>query len=140
MEPRAGGRINFLFKHKNLSPNEEPPEKYREVHDPGVNMVVQVTQCDPPRLLSFTWEGDTPGVGSEVTFELTPVGEDVQLVLTHRKLGTDAERVNVSGGWHVHTAILVALLSGDTPPPLWAAHSQLEKAYGKRLEKPLSAR
>lgn len=134
MEQRAGGRVNFRFHHKNLSPNEKPPEKYREVHHPGVDMIAEVTQCDPPRLLSFTWESDTPGASSEVIFELTPVGEDVQLVLTHRKLGSDAERANVSGGWHLHTAILFAELSGSTPPPLWTAHSQLEEAYGKRLE------
>lgn len=135
MELRVGGRVDLLFRHSNLSPNEEPPEKYKEVHDPGVGMVGKVTQCDPPRLLGFTWEGDTPEAESEVVFELSPEGEDVRLVLTHRRLGSDAERANVSGGWHIHTAILDAVLSGATPPPLWAAHSQLEALYGKRLEK-----
>jgi len=134
MELRVGGRVDLLFRHANLSPDEEPPEKFREVHDPGVRMTGEVTQCDPPRLLGFTWEGETPEARSEVTFELTPSGEDIQLVLTHRRLGSDEERVKVSGGWHIHTAILCARLSGATPPPLWAAFEQLEAAYGKRLK------
>ena len=40
-----------------------------------------VTRCDPPRVLSYTW-----GEHSEVTFELSPQGDDVLLVLTHRRL------------------------------------------------------
>jgi uncharacterized protein YndB with AHSA1/START domain len=134
MELRVGGKVDLLFRHSNLSPDEEPPEKYREVQDPGVNMTGEITQCEPPRLLGFTWEGDTPDAKSEVIFQLTPIGEDVELVLTHRRLGSDAERVNISGGWQIHTAILDAILSGSTPPPLWAAFSDLETFYGKRLE------
>jgi uncharacterized protein YndB with AHSA1/START domain len=95
-------------------------------------MIGTVTECEPPRRLGFTWEGATPEEQSEVTFELTPKGEHVELVLTHRRLASDADRTDVSIGWHVHTGILVALLSGATPPPLWAAHGRLEVAYGKQ--------
>jgi len=133
IELRVGGRAELLFKHSQISPHETPPEKYREVHDPGVGMVGLVTQCEPPRLLAFTWDGATLGEGSEVLFELSPQGDEVQLTLTHRKLQSDAERINVSSGWHLHTAILAAHLTGATPPPLWAAHSRLEAAYAKRL-------
>jgi uncharacterized protein YndB with AHSA1/START domain len=124
--------VELLFRHGAISPDEQPPEKYREVHDPGFSMIGTVTECEPPRRLSFTWEGATPEEQSEVTFELTPKGEHVELVLTHRRLASDADRTDVSIGWHVHTGILVALLSGATPPPLWAAHGRLEVAYGKQ--------
>lgn len=132
MEPCVGGKCALVFRHANLSPGETPPEKYREVHDPGISTNAEITKFEPPRLLTFLWE-EEPGRSTEVSFELTPQGDDVQLVLTHRFLATPQELRSVSGGWHLHTAILDALLSGSTPPPLWAAHERLEAEYGKRL-------
>ncbi len=132
IEPRVGGRLNLLFRHRNLSPEETPPEKYKEVHDPGVPMTGMVTPYDPPRLLGITWEEDDRH--SEVLFELAPEGADVRLVLTHRKLISEAERADVSSGWDIHTAILYARLSGTTPPPLWAAHDRIEALYLDQLK------
>lgn len=134
MEPRVGARVPLRFHHINIAGDEEPPEKFVEVHDPGFTMEVEVSQCEPPRLLGLSWpEGDTGHV-SEVVFELTPQGEDVRLVLTHRRIQSDAYRTNVSCGWHVHLSILTALLAGDTPPPFWAMHGRLEAMYQKMLE------
>lgn len=132
MELRVGGRVELLFRHENLAPGQTPPEKYREVQDPGVTMVGEVTQCDPPRLIAFTWEGDTPEEQSEVAFELTPEGDDVRLVLTHRRLASDKQR-DVSGGWHLHLSMLIAKLAGNTPPVFWVAHERLEALYKSRL-------
>lgn len=42
-----------------------------------------VTHEEPPRRLSYTWNDD-----SEVTLELEPLGEDVRLLLTHRRAAT----------------------------------------------------
>ena len=134
MELREGGRAELLFLHRNLSPDEEPPEKYRDVHYAGFSMSAQVLECEPMRRLSLTWEGTTPEEQSVVSFELTPHGEDVELVLIHRRLNSDAERADVSAGWHLHTAILAALLAGDTVPPLWAAHQMLEGQYRRRVQ------
>jgi uncharacterized protein YndB with AHSA1/START domain len=131
MELRPGGAVKLQFRHAEISPHETPPEKFREVHNPGFSMDGKILRCEPPRVLSFTWEGNTPEDQSEVTFELTPKGEDVELVLTHSRLAADAERQNVSVGWHLHAAILIAQLSGNTPPPLWAAFERLEAAYAK---------
>jgi hypothetical protein len=61
-------------------------------------------------------------------------------VLTHRQLGSDAERAGVSSGWHIHTAILDALLSESTPPPLWAANARWDAAYTKRLKESTEAK
>lgn len=133
MELRVGGSVELLFRHSLLSPDEEPPEECREVHDPGVPMTARITRCEAPRLLGFTWPGETPEQESEVVFELFPQGEDVRLVLTHRQLPSDVERANVSSGWHIHTALLHARLTGNTPLPLWAARDLLAAQYRKRL-------
>jgi uncharacterized protein YndB with AHSA1/START domain len=72
IELREGGRVE-LQPLRTEGTEQRPTE--RKVQ--GV-----VTRCEPPRVLSFTWsEADTPH--SEVTFELTPQGEQVRLVLTH---------------------------------------------------------
>jgi uncharacterized protein YndB with AHSA1/START domain len=134
MELRVGGKAELFFRHADLSPTETPPEKYKQYHDPGDTMIAQVTQCEPPRLLSYTWGSALPGEGSEVTFELTPQGEEVKLVLTHRRLAPNPEeRAGTGAGWHTHIAILIAHLSGAKPPPFWATHGRLETEYAKRF-------
>ncbi len=125
-EPRAGGRIEFVMHHAKLSPDETPPEKYAQVHEPGVTFEGRVLRYEPPHVLSYTF-GDEE---SQVTFELTPQGHQVRLVVTHRSTGEDIkEQFNYAGGWHTHLAILVALLEGSTPPKFWANHARLESHY-----------
>jgi len=65
-EPRAGGKIEFVMHHSKLSPGETPPEKYAQVHEPGVTFEGRVLRYEPPRVLSYTF-GDEE---SQVTFEL----------------------------------------------------------------------
>src|SRR5688500_3227888 len=79
-ELRAGGATTLVFDHGNLSDEKETPEKYRQFQ--GYRSSGRVLACQPPRLLTITWEDD----GSEVSFELSPQGKEVKLVLTHRKL------------------------------------------------------
>jgi uncharacterized protein YndB with AHSA1/START domain len=128
-ELRAGGKAEFAMHHVNLAPGETPPEKYKHVHDPGVKFEGRVLRCEPPRLLVFTFGGDD----SEVTFELTPEGRQVLLVLTHRAKGEDLpEMNNFSTGWHTHLTMLVALLEGTPPPPFWGTHARLTAEYAER--------
>lgn len=134
MELREGGHVALQFRHSQLAPDEAPPEEYRECHEPGVSMHARITQFDPPRLLGFTWEGASDTDYSEVVFELSPQGSQVQLVLTHRRLRDADQQANVSGGWHLHLLFLVARLEGRTPPPFWATHAQLEVEYRRRAE------
>src|SRR6478735_2379426 len=70
MELRAGGKMELFFHHKNITPDEAPPEEYCNVHEKGSNMPGTVLRCEPPRLLSYTFSTD-----SDVTFELIPQGE-----------------------------------------------------------------
>ena len=127
VQPWVGGNVDLNFRHADLSPQkEEVPEKYRQCEN-GASFTVEVTRCEPPSLLSHTWAD-----GSEVTFELTPQGEGVLLVLTHRRL-TPAIMLSVAGGWHTHLGILVDHLDGRTPQPFWSTHARLEAEYEPRI-------
>lgn len=127
VQPWVGGGVELHFKHADLSPQQEPvPDKYKQ-YENGIGFSAEVTRCEPPHLLSHTWAD-----GSEVTFELTPQGEAVLLVLTHRRL-TPTEMLSVAGGWHTHLGILVDHLNGRTPQPFWSTHARLEAEYEQRI-------
>ena len=132
MELRPGGRAELRFRHADLTSVQEPtPDKYKAMEN-GVSVPCTVTACRPPHLLSMTWDG-APFADSEVTFELSPQGTDVRLVLTHRKLPNRAMMVNVSGGWHTHLAILEDELAGQDRRAFWSTHARLEGEYEKRI-------
>jgi uncharacterized protein YndB with AHSA1/START domain len=127
MELRVGGRVELTYRNSELSAHAEPaPDKYRKYE--GASFQGRITRCEPPRLLSYTW-----GDGSEVTFELSPEGENVLLVLTHCRLPDRATMVRVGSGWHAHLGILVDQLEGREPRPFWSTHARLEAEYEKRL-------
>jgi uncharacterized protein YndB with AHSA1/START domain len=129
MELRKGGKMTLLFRHKNLAPDEVPPEEHKEHHDTGRSMEGIVTRCEPPRVLAYTL-GSTGD--SEATFELTPQGKDVLLVLTHRARGEDTDyTAGFGAGWHTHFAHLIALLDGAPRPPFWSMHARLRVEYEK---------
>lgn len=127
MEPKVGGKVELFFHHKSLSPSETPPEQFKQVQEPGFKMPATVLRWEPPRVLSYTFDDN-----SDVTFELTPQGRDVVLVLTHRSRGEDLPFLTgYASGWHTHLAYLLALLE-ETPPPLfWAMHTRLKADYEK---------
>ena len=142
MELRVGGRVELQFRHETLAAVPEPvPEKYQQGGcggGCGHALVGQVTRCEPPRLLAFTWEmdeGARDGSGSEVTFELTPGAEGVvQLLLRHVRLGEDRDRLtSVAAGWHTHVGLMIAQLRGEAPGPFWSTHARLEAAYAAQL-------
>ena len=54
-----------------------------------------------------------------VTFDLTPQGDKVLLVLVHSRIADRSTRVNVSAGWHVHLDTLVTRLEGKSPSAFW---------------------
>jgi uncharacterized protein YndB with AHSA1/START domain len=130
MELRVGGRMELNFRNSDLSPHAEPtPDKYKKYEEHSV--CGRMTRCDPPRILSYTWGGEASD--SEVTFELSPRGQEVLLVLTHRRLSGRAGMVSVAGGWHTHLGILTDQLEGREPRPFWSTHAQLEAEYERRL-------
>lgn len=125
MELKAGGKYTLNFVHKNLAPDETPPEEFKQVQDPGVSFDGTVLRCEPPRLLSYTFDEE-----SEVTFELTPQDDKVILVLTHRSTGVDLPSLHgYASGWHIHLAHLIALLEGTPRPGFWTLHMKLKEEY-----------
>lgn len=131
IEPRVGGLVELKFRHSELSNTDDPiPEKYKHMED-GTFFTGRVTEWEPPRLLSYTW-GEPTGEESLVTFTLKPKGENVLLVLTHRRLGDDPTiLISVSSGWHTHLGILTDRLNGNEPQGFWSVHIRMEKEYGK---------
>lgn len=132
MDLRVGGKVELTFNHENLTPHtEKVPDKYK-AHAEESTMEGRITQLDPPHLLSYTW-AEASGE-SEVTFELTPNGNEVLLKLTHRRLGDKrATLISVAAGWHTHLGILLDKLTGRNPKGFWSIHSRMEKEYANRL-------
>ncbi|AGC48283.1 Aha1 domain-containing protein [Myxococcus stipitatus DSM 14675] len=130
MELRVGGRVELRFFHSGLS-HEPVPERYAVMRDGHVH-TGRVTRCEPPFVLAYTWAEQT-GAPSEVTFELSARGEEVLLVLTHRRLVTRADRVSVASGWDAHLGILEDVLSGRAPRGFWSTHALREAEYERRL-------
>lgn len=128
MAPYAGGTVDHLFRHPELS-TEPTPDRYKDF-DTSPAMHGEVTEYDPPRRLAYTWPGDNGS--SEVTFELFTEGKNVLLVLTHRRLAPDA-MTNVSAGWDSHLGILIDVLNGNTPRGFWSTFDRLEQHYAARF-------
>jgi len=127
MEQRKGGKLELFFRHENIAPGEQPPEKFKHVQDPGFKMPGTILRWEPPHVLSYTFDED-----SDVTFELTPQGREVVLVLTHRSRGEDLPFLTgYASGWHTHLTLLLALLEGSPLPPFWAPHLKLREEYEK---------
>jgi uncharacterized protein YndB with AHSA1/START domain len=129
MEPRTGGKMQLVFRHSNLAPDEVPPTEYAEVHNKGRTMDGRILRWEPPRVLSYTF-GST--ADSDVTFDLTPQGNQVLLVVTHRSRGEDIPDLpNFGSGWHSHLGLLIALLEGKARPPFWPTHTRLLADYSR---------
>lgn len=127
MDVRAGGAFAFLFDHNTLSPESGTvPERYKDAI--GHRSTGKVLAAEPPRMLHITW-----GDGSDVMFELEPVGNRTRLIITHRNLATRGDMVGVSGGWHTHTGVLVDVVAGRTPPNFWKSHAGADALYEKEM-------
>lgn len=132
MELRVGGRVEFVFRNRELTGHDDPPPpKYAE-YDKESFMHGRVTICEPPRRLAYTW-GEKTGEDSEVTFELTKRADKVLLVLTHRRLGSRDTMLGAAGGWHAHLDILADRLEGRAPASFWPTHTRLEAEYDRRI-------
>ena len=132
MEPRVGAAFELRFHHSSLSAKKAPtPERFKNIEDGHVSQH-RVTRFEPPRLLSITWGSGADGP-SEVTFELTPRGDQVLLVLTHRNLADRGAMTGVAGGWHSHLTVLVERLNGREPAAFWSIFAETDGEYEKRF-------
>ena len=126
MELKAAGRVKLRFRFADLSGETRPPGRDQECEIDG-----RITRCEPPRLLSYTWDNEPDA--SEVSFELTPRGKDVLLVVTHRRLSDRGKMVSVASGWNTHLGILTDHLDGREPRAFWSTKFRMEAEYEKRL-------
>ena len=131
-ELRVGGTVELNFKNSGLSelPDEAPAEKYQDMPE-EVSFSGKVTDCDPPRRLSFIWPGKDED--SEVTYELEAKGEDVLLTITHARIKEREDLLGASAGWHTHLDILVDVMNNQPAQPFWTMHNKLEKDYQSRF-------
>lgn len=124
--------FSLHFDHNSLSPNSEPtPERFCDM-DGGVSTSHHLLQCNPPRLLQFSWDEKDGASPSEVTFELQAEGERTRLTVIHTRLGRDFI-ANVAGGWHTHLTILGDRLANAEPRPFWGLIEPVEEAYNQRF-------
>ncbi|MBV7482680.1 SRPBCC family protein [Bordetella sp. BOR01] len=129
---QPGMWFEMRFDHNGLTPDTGPvPERFR-AYEAGVATRHRLLRCEPPHLLSISWGGGNEEL-SEVTFELSPQGEQVRLVLTHRRLVRGDTLRSVSSGWHTHLQVLADKLAGRVPPPFWTMVDTLEQDYAARL-------
>ncbi|MGZ3478576.1 MAG: SRPBCC family protein [Polyangiales bacterium] len=119
IDVREGGKLELTMDHgeKGRLPDDV---KAKLVDADKITPKVHgtVTRVVQGRALAYTWEDtmsdpDAPLSGrSEVTFELEPRGEDVLLVLTHRRI-IPKFAPQALGGWHTLLDLLEARTRGE---------------------------
>jgi uncharacterized protein YndB with AHSA1/START domain len=125
MQMAVGTPFELVWRNQELS---DPPGQRPEGFSEEIRMQSRITEIDPPRKISFTWEGS-----GDVTFELQPRGSEVLLTVTHRQLPDRRTMLMVGAGWHMHLDILVARARGENPQPFWDGWSRLKAEYDQRL-------
>lgn len=122
--PQAGSPLELVWRNDELSDDEDlRPDGF----PPESRMQSRVIAIDAPHLLTIAWgEGD-------VTFKLSPKGERVLLTLTHRGLSSQSDRTMTAAGWHMHLAILRAILGNEARQSFWSGWTQLHRTYQARL-------
>ena len=134
VETTVDGHVDMHFHNLSISEASDGdiprPEKYEEM-PLKITFAGRVTRCEPPHVLRHTWEFDNEN--SEVCYELSEEGDQVRLVLTHRRLESKDIVLSVSGGWHTHLNVLVDVLNGETPRPFYRMQTKLEAEYAERL-------
>lgn len=125
MEMRVGAPVDLTWRNNELT---DPPGTAPAGAGGEHTLTVQITELDPPHRLAITW-GSTGGV----LFELSRAGDQVRLVLTHRRVEDRAMLLNVSSGWHAHLNLMQARLEGVEPEPFWDQIARLKPEYAARL-------
>lgn len=125
MTLRPGADFEFVWRNDEISdaPSRRP-EEFGKEH----RMIGQILEVEPSRRLVITWFGE-----SEVVFELTPMGEQVRLDLTHRRLPDRSTLLGVAPGWHTHLDTLAAVAEGRPRAAFWERFSEAQAEYEKRF-------
>ena len=126
MEMKAETPVEFVWRNDELTdPPGDRPQGFPDEH----RMQSRITEIDPPRKISFTWNGS-----GEVTVELEPrANNKVLLTLVHRRILERKSRLMIGAGWHMHLDVLVARVEGRPPDPFWDGWVRLRNEYDQRL-------
>ena len=117
-ELRVGAPVRFVF------PDEVG----------GMEMDGEVTACEPPRRLAFTWGED------ELRFELEPDGDGCLLRFTD-VLGDQDKAARDAAGWEVCLARLGQSLAGEEiRPPDWQGFYEEYERLGFPARAPIPNR
>jgi uncharacterized protein YndB with AHSA1/START domain len=102
-----GEKLRFVFR------GEAPVLNGEVVPD----FTGEVLEFDPPRVLAYTWSGDT------LRFALTPDGDGCLLVFTDT-FADQGKAARDGAGWHVCLEVLDARLDGTAAPAgdRWKVH------------------
>jgi uncharacterized protein YndB with AHSA1/START domain len=121
-DPQVGGKLGMTMAHDNLSDEDVPfPDKYAP-HQ-GKSWSETITEIDPPRLLSFTWD---EGRNGGVAIQLEALGARTRLTLTHSGIATRDGAINFGGGWGAHLDVLERRLRGEHIANFWDLHTEAE--------------
>ncbi len=125
MELEVGAPFELVWRNDELTePPGERPQGFGAEH----RMQSRITECEPPRRLSFAWQNS-----GDVTIALDDLANgQVLLTLTHRRL-PDAASLNIAAGWHAHLDVLVAAATEQKKAPFWDSWKGLRDAYAERL-------
>jgi len=127
-ELRAGGVATSVWDHTRLS-DEPTPGAWKDFD--GMTTTSTITRVEPPRLLAY--RGDMGGSVFEVTFELTPVGDDVILAIIQSPVDDAQGKASFASGWHAYLDILDDRLRGTAPRAFWTNFDRLQKEYANRF-------
>lgn len=79
----------------------------------GHDFVGDVLECEPPKVLSYTWHTNPP---SRVTFKLEPYGTVMRLTITHEGLVPESKEAQMTmQGWFAIMSSLKSLLEMGKP-------------------------
>ena len=126
MQMKAGSTFVLTWRNDELT---DPPGARPEGFGTEHSKECRVIEADPPRKFAFQF-----GEHGNVSIELTEQGNQVLLTLIQSRIPDRSTTLGVSAGWHAHLDILVARVSGATPPPFWDAWARLRKDYEQRLQ------
>jgi uncharacterized protein YndB with AHSA1/START domain len=125
MSLEVGAPFEWTWRNNELTtPSGARPDDFGDEH----RMTSTIVELDPPHTLTFVWHDD-----GNVTFDLKPVGDQVLLTVTHRRLGDHDMQLMVGPGWHSHLDLLATRLTGETPEPFWESWRRLKLEYAERL-------
>ena len=127
MANKSGTDFELTWRNDELTdPPGTRPEGFSDEHSATCRLLTY----DPPHILAYTF-----GKHGEVTFTLTPKGEEVLLSLVHRRMPDPSVMAMVGPGWHAHLDILAAKMRGLKSEPFWDSWVRLKADYARRLPK-----